>query len=459
MYLARFAGTEGHFSQALVRVHFARASDRATNEKWSSLYAALTSLPLGMREAQVGFRLRLLPNGGLDATYLLLAPAEAEGELRRLVGAFSRLETLIPGSVELPICRETFDAIVSQFPRLRGAVSLPRARAGSCWIAQSFRAAQTLDELFTNAAMLQHGIAYQANLTPFAPSREARREVKRNVARLDQVPGAPDEMVRLQAQLAERFGIADRLCDEVLAADSPDAAEWLERELKRIFGNHGREASIEPPSVQLLEGCCEDEIALMAAAREIEIDELCARAADPSESERLLGWQPQRPELFRLPLAGQDGEWTGPLAALAGSPTADEPSGDFAFVSYRRADQARVLPLIRQLRELQVPVWWDREIPGGSEWNSVLEERIQNANLLVLFLSDRAVDSRYVRREVQYADALGKPLLTVRLDDAELRHGLALLLQQHQILDAREPDFSAALRKALVNLIRVPVAG
>jgi hypothetical protein len=50
---------------------------------------------------------------------------------------------------------------------------------------------------------------------------------------------------------------------------------------------------------------------------------------------------------------------------------------------------------------------------------------------VLLFLSDAAIDSKWVRREAKFADAIAKPLIMVNLGVSRPPHGMALLMKSH----------------------------
>ena len=136
-----------------------------------------------------------------------------------------------------------------------------------------------------------------------------------------------------------------------------------------------------------------------------------------------------------------------------GLPDPDREGGPFFFVSYRRTDLDRVVPILEHVRKLGWRLWYDGEIAGGSDWNAVLERRLAACSGVLLFLSRPTVESKFVRRELQFADSLGKPIIGVQIELAELRHGLGLLLSQYQLLSHGAPDFPARLREALARLV------
>jgi hypothetical protein len=72
---------------------------------------------------------------------------------------------------------------------------------------------------------------------------------------------------------------------------------------------------------------------------------------------------------------------------------------------------------------------------------------------VLLFASRAAIESKYVRREVKFADALDTPIVTVLLEEASLSYGLRMLLTQYQMIDARATDFPTQLARALSALM------
>lgn len=123
---------------------------------------------------------------------------------------------------------------------------------------------------------------------------------------------------------------------------------------------------------------------------------------------------------------------------------------DFIFISYKRDDMPRILPFLHRIVSWGYPIWYDRGIPGGAEWDSLIEEKVLNCKALVVFLSEAAVESKWVRREIKFADSENRPILGIRLDkNVELKHGLKVVMSGYQMIDASNADFSDELRKAI----------
>jgi hypothetical protein len=68
---------------------------------------------------------------------------------------------------------------------------------------------------------------------------------------------------------------------------------------------------------------------------------------------------------------------------------------------------------------------------------------------VLLFISPSSISSKYVRREAKFADTLGKPIISVILEEANLSHGMRMLLTQYQMLNTAAADFEYQLFRAL----------
>jgi hypothetical protein len=91
------------------------------------------------------------------------------------------------------------------------------------------------------------------------------------------------------------------------------------------------------------------------------------------------------------------------------------------FISYRRADTGRVLPLRDELRRLGYRVFFDTQsIDGGDDFKLRLQKDIAGSRLLVLCWSGNAAKSDIVTFEYSNARALNKPVIPWLLDSTPL---------------------------------------
>jgi hypothetical protein len=78
-----------------------------------------------------------------------------------------------------------------------------------------------------------------------------------------------------------------------------------------------------------------------------------------------------------------------------------------AFVSYASADRAAVLARVQVLRAARIQYFQDIDMDPGERWEQELYKQIDQCDLFLLFWSQAAKDSKWVRREVEYALGLG----------------------------------------------------
>jgi hypothetical protein len=139
--------------------------------------------------------------------------------------------------------------------------------------------------------------------------------------------------------------------------------------------------------------------------------------------------------------------------AMVAPPEPSTSDAGYLFISYKREDLPRIVSFMHRIVGWGYPIWYDRGIPGGAEWDAVIEEKVSHCKVLLVFLSEAAVDSKWVRREIKFADSENRPILGVRLDKkVELKHGLKVVMNQYQMIDASGVDFSDELLKAIEHV-------
>ena len=89
------------------------------------------------------------------------------------------------------------------------------------------------------------------------------------------------------------------------------------------------------------------------------------------------------------------------------------------FVSYARADKARVAPLVAAIEAKGWSVWWDPEITPGQEFDDQIDAEIDAAKAVLVVWTPTSVASRWVRGEAREAAERGI-LVPVRFEQARL---------------------------------------
>jgi hypothetical protein len=124
------------------------------------------------------------------------------------------------------------------------------------------------------------------------------------------------------------------------------------------------------------------------------------------------------------------------------------------FISYSRRDQEFVTRLASDL-DAQVPgVWFDQAtIQAGQNWHDEIMEGIRDCKAFILVLSPDAMESRYVRDEVNKALELGKTIFPVIYRPARWTGEFEALVRDVQTLDLRSGSYTDNFQKLVDGLI------
>ncbi|MFZ1988525.1 MAG: TIR domain-containing protein [Alphaproteobacteria bacterium] len=120
------------------------------------------------------------------------------------------------------------------------------------------------------------------------------------------------------------------------------------------------------------------------------------------------------------------------------------------FVSYARADKARVAPLVAALEAKGWSVWWDPAIIPGQEFDDRIAEEIDRASAVVVVWTPSSVASRWVRGEAREAADRGI-LVPVRFENARLPIDVRSLHTTE--LDGWDESTESAEFKALLSAL------
>lgn len=85
------------------------------------------------------------------------------------------------------------------------------------------------------------------------------------------------------------------------------------------------------------------------------------------------------------------------------------------FLSYARADQAKIEKLAIAVEASGKSLWWDRQIDGGRQFAKDIERELQQASAVVVAWSKDSIESHWVLDEAGFARDQGK-LIPISLD-------------------------------------------
>jgi TIR domain len=90
------------------------------------------------------------------------------------------------------------------------------------------------------------------------------------------------------------------------------------------------------------------------------------------------------------------------------------------FISYARANKPDVDQLERHLRELGCNAWLDSWLHGSQDWWQEILRRIEGCDVFIPIISEEALNSVACNREFDWAEALRKPVLPVRMEPTSI---------------------------------------
>ena len=89
------------------------------------------------------------------------------------------------------------------------------------------------------------------------------------------------------------------------------------------------------------------------------------------------------------------------------------------FISYSSQDKTIVKRLAQLLEEKGWTVWWDRQIPIGQQYDTVIERELQKAACVLVVWTQRSIASEWVKNEASEASGK-KKLVPLMLEDVQL---------------------------------------
>jgi TolB-like protein/thioredoxin-like negative regulator of GroEL len=137
-------------------------------------------------------------------------------------------------------------------------------------------------------------------------------------------------------------------------------------------------------------------------------------------------------------------------------------AGAHVFISYASADTAVADKVCAALERAGVRCWIaPRDVMPGALYADAIVRAISSASAILLILSESAVVSPHVGKEIERGSSKRRPILALRVDAAPLTPALEYFLSESQWIDARSGDLDALLprlKEAVRHLVASPVA-
>jgi hypothetical protein len=116
------------------------------------------------------------------------------------------------------------------------------------------------------------------------------------------------------------------------------------------------------------------------------------------------------------------------------------------FITYGHQSEDDVRGLLEDLGALGDTVWCEAQQRSGAAWWDQTLSRIRSCDALLFALTPRTLESEACWREVQYAHALGKPVLAIELSERADLGAVPAPLGTVPFVNYRKRDRDAALR-------------
>lgn len=125
------------------------------------------------------------------------------------------------------------------------------------------------------------------------------------------------------------------------------------------------------------------------------------------------------------------------------------------FISYSRKDKDAADYIANELRARGADVFIDYEdIPPGDEFPLWLSQEVINRDCFVLLVSPNSVVSKWVKREVNWADKHNKKIIPLLMENTEIPDELDFIIHSLQRIDFIDWDINAGTNPAISKLAK-----
>ncbi len=128
----------------------------------------------------------------------------------------------------------------------------------------------------------------------------------------------------------------------------------------------------------------------------------------------------------------------------------------FLFASYAHADDAIVYPELRRLHESGYRIWYDEGISPSDAWPESISRSLLTSKLVIVYLSPRALASKWVMREIRLAVKRELKLLPIYLEPLPLTDELEFQIGHIQAIERHSFAPDAYFRALMRELDKIP---
>ena len=113
------------------------------------------------------------------------------------------------------------------------------------------------------------------------------------------------------------------------------------------------------------------------------------------------------------------------------------------FISYSSRDKEAVDHIVGALKAAREEFWLDEELTGGERWWRKILKQIRESNAFIVAVSENSERSKPCHAELEYAIALGLPIIPVQI--GALESVMTNRVGDLQMIDYRQPTPESAI--------------
>jgi hypothetical protein len=118
------------------------------------------------------------------------------------------------------------------------------------------------------------------------------------------------------------------------------------------------------------------------------------------------------------------------------------------FISYARGDQSVAARLLSEVQHVSFEGWMDTaDLAGGEAFSASIRDALRRSSAVVVLISPRSLDSKWVQFEIGAAEALGKRIIPVIIEGKDIESSIPDALWGVTWLDARDKSVSEVARE------------
>jgi hypothetical protein len=431
MFLQQLVGDEGRLLQGALRIAGGDA------KRLAAPFAQITGGWAALGAVSASLRASLDTDGELSIAFFLAAPESQAAGMRRLFARLLLLDGVAGARIELASDKAGFEAMREDWPGATIALDSDLQTAKGTPLLCRGVWPDLIAPIAARMSALGARFSVHVNATPATPPADAQKAWGRALVDLDSQPTPAPLRQHQHGEFADARAAHFNI--ETFWGTSPDFAPALVASLDAAVQQREpalRQTSLHASAARPAEQVIEALHTFVLAGDDGRASHGALGYGSQAEASLALAF-PQVPVLpKKAPAPDTGGERFG--VKWSDMPPVADRDG-FAFISYAHSDAARVYDLLKRLGGRNVAYWYDRGIPCGEQWDDELESRLSSCSSLLAFLSPRSVSSRYCRREIKYADILGKPILPVMLENTRLDGGLSFILSSVQYAELSDP--------------------